>query len=130
MWRYEQNTGRLFRPDGTHAGTGYAGGNEGKNPDGINNHDMQNVKGIGPLPCGLYTKGEVIMVSHLGPFAIPLMPDMRNEMFGRGGFFMHGDTNPSGNASMGCIIQSRAVREEFYASEDGQIEVFYGQPAA
>lgn len=122
-WRYEQATGRLYRPDGTHAATGYAGGNCGKNPEGANNPDMQDVKSVGPLPKGVYTKGEVVLQSHLGPFAIPLVPHEDNQMFGRSGFFMHGDTTPSGNASEGCIIQTRAVRKEFYASEDNEIEV-------
>lgn len=125
MWTYEQNTGRLYRSDGTHAATGYAGGNEGDNPEGVNNHAMQGIKSVGPLPVGRYTFGEVIMQSHLGPFAIPLIPDRDNVMLGRGGFFCHGDTTPSGNASQGCIIMPRAVRNEMYASDDKQISVIY-----
>lgn len=122
-WMYSQTDGRLYAPDGTHAATGYAGGNCGKNPEGVNNHAMQNIPHIGPLPVGSYVFGEVVMQSHLGPFAIPLIPDARNEMFGRRGFFVHGDTNPSGNASEGCIIMPRAVREEMYASPDKQLNV-------
>jgi hypothetical protein len=45
-------------------------------------------------------------------------------MLGRSAFYMHGDTTPSGKASEGCIIQARAVREEFYASPEMKIEVF------
>jgi hypothetical protein len=44
-------------------------------------------------------------------------------MLGRGHFYMHGDTNPSGNASQGCIIQRRVVREEFYNDKDPQLKV-------
>ena len=122
-WIYEQTTGKLFTPTGIYAATGYAGGNCGKNPEGKNNPDMQNVKSIGPLPCGLYRMGEVIQQSHLGPFAIPLFPDPNNEMFGRGSFYVHGDTNPPGNASEGCIIQARVIREKMYSSDDKQIQV-------
>jgi hypothetical protein len=122
-WLYEQTTGRLYRPDGTHAGTGYAGGNCGKSPEGINNHKMQSIKSIGPVPCGFYILDEPVLQSHLGPFAIPLIPDGANEMFGRGHFYIHGDTTPSGNASQGCIIQARAVRKEMWASEDHRLEV-------
>ncbi len=122
-WKYSQKTGRLYRPDGTHAATGYAGGNCGKNPEGINNPTMQFVKSVGPICKGLYHRGTVVLKSHLGPFAIPLIADHTNTMGGRGGFYMHGDTTPSGNASEGCIILPRVVREEFYNSPDALIEV-------
>jgi hypothetical protein len=123
MWVYEQNTGKLISPDNELVATGYAGGNEGKNHEGVNNHDMQGVKFVGPLPCGIYTFGEPVEHSHLGPFAIPLIPDPDNEMFGRGGFFCHGDTIPSGNASEGCIIMGRSVREAMWASADHTLSV-------
>lgn len=112
-WTYEQTTGRLYDQDGKLEAKGYAGGNCGKNPEGVNNPAMHDCKGIGPLPVGLYTFGQMIeRHPHLGPFAIPLIPDAGNEMFGRSDFFMHGDTTPPGNASKGCIIMPRAVRLE------------------
>lgn len=123
MWVYEQATGQLYNPDGSHASKGYAGGNEGKNPEGINNPAMQCVKLIGPLPVGYYTFGQVVLVSHLGPFAIPLIPDAANNMCGRGDFYMHGDTTPSGNASEGCIIMPRAQRNACWSSTDHRIQV-------
>ena len=117
-WTFEQRTGKLYNPSGGYVATGYSGGNCGKDPVGINNPDMQGVKGVGPLPVGTYTRGEVVLQSHLGPFAIPLTPDPSNDMLGRGGFYMHGDTTPSGKASEGCIIMPRAVRELFYKSTE------------
>ena len=117
-WTFEQRTGKLYDPTGKLIATGYAGGNCGKNPEGKNNPEMQGVPKVGPLPVGTYTRGEVLMSSHLGPFAIPLLPNSGNDMLGRGGFYMHGDTTPSGNASEGCLIIPRAVRESFYASTD------------
>lgn len=117
-WTFEQRTGKLYDPSGKLVATGYAGGNCGKNPEGKNNPDMQGVKSVGPLPVGMYTRGEVLMSSHLGPFAIPLLPNSGNNMLGRGGFYVHGDTTPSGNASEGCIIVPRAVREAFYISTE------------
>lgn len=123
-WRYEQSTGKLFTPEGTLIATGYAGGNCGKNPEGINNPEMQNVKGVGPLPVGKYTHGVVVMQSQLGVFAIPLIPDPANEMHGRGGFYMHGDKIAEPRcASEGCIIMPRFVREQYYNSVDPTIEV-------
>lgn len=123
MWTFEQSSGRLYDETGYHAGTGYAGGNCGKNPEGINNPSMQNIPRVGPLPVGVYKAGKVFMQSKLGPFAVELVPDASNEMFGRGGFFMHGDTTPSGNASEGCIIMPRQVREEFFNSADSTVMV-------
>ena len=115
--KYVQLTGKLFTDAGEIMGTGYAGGNCGQNPEGRNNPDMQDAKAIGPLPCGRYRLGEPVMQSHLGPYAIPLIPDASNEMYGRGAFYMHGDrTNAPGCASEGCVIQGRNVREEAVAT--------------
>lgn len=123
MWTFEQSTGKLYNPNGAHIATGYAGGNCGKNPEGVNNPDMQDVKCIGPLPADRYTFGEPVEHSHLGAFAIPLIPDAGNDMIGRSRFYMHGDTTPPGNASEGCIIMPRPIRESCAASKDNQIEV-------
>ena len=126
MWVYEQQSGRLYAPDGTHAATGYAGGNEGKNPAGVNNHDAQGTKSVGPLPVGFYTFGEPVAQSQLGPFAIPLLPDATNTMYGRGGFYCHGDTPQlNHSASEGCMIFPRQVRDEIAASGDKQLAVIY-----
>jgi len=123
-WRYEQRTGKLFDPSGIHIYTGYAGGNCGENPEGVNNPNLQGVKCVGPLPTGKFTFGEVVPFSKLGPYAIPLIPDQANEMYGRGDFFMHGDTNPPGNASEGCIIMPHIVRVRVHGSPDQALEVF------
>jgi hypothetical protein len=95
---------------------------------------------VGPLPYGprigsisdeapqglpnTYTFGEAVERSHLGAFAIPLIPHKDNDMKGRGSFFMHGDTTPSGNASDGCIIQPPATRHTAYESDDKEVEVW------
>ena len=121
MWQWKQ-TGEMLHND-AHVIFGYAGGNCGKNPEGKNNPTMQNVPKIGPLPQGTYTFGTPVLQSHLGPFAIPLIPDPANEMFGRSDFYVHGDTTPSGNASEGCIIVQRAIRNAMAASPDQELEV-------
>lgn len=122
-WTYEQETGKLYDPSGVNVAQGYAGGNCGKNPEGQNNPAMQGVPSIGPLPQGDYTFAEPILQSHLGPFAIPLIPAEGNTMFGRGHFYMHGDTTPSGNASEGCIIMPRNIRNLCWNSDDHQLTV-------
>lgn len=127
MWKYEQGTGRLFKPDGTIFAKGYAGGNEGKNKEGVNNPDLQCVHNVGPLPRGFYTLGQPVIQSHLGPFAIPLIPDKDNEMCGRGGFYCHGDrSNAFQAASEGCIIMPRAIRNAMWSSQDHELEVVKG----
>ena len=115
---YEQATGNLYSEDGVIAATGYAGGNCGKNPEGKNNPSMQADQCIGPLPQGVYSLGTPVEGTHLGAYAVPLIPDPSNNMLGRGRFYLHGDTTPSGNASEGCIIMPRAVREEVVKSGD------------
>jgi hypothetical protein len=127
MWTYVVDTGYLYDPDGVSVAAGYAGGNCGKNPEGKNNPDMQDRKSIGPLPCGFYTFGQPVLQSHLGPFAIPLIPYPDNEMFGRGGFYIHGDTTPGGNASEGCIILPRLIRNQLWNSTDHKLEVVSGE---
>ena len=123
-WTYEITTGHLYSPDGNLISTGYAGGNCGKNPEGVNNPDMCGVKGVGPLPPGLYTFGTPVEHSQLGAFAIPLEPDDHNVMLGRGGFYLHGDVAGEFQAaSEGCIIMPPATRHACAASEDQQLRV-------
>lgn len=118
MWIYNQGTGKLLQNAGL-VGTGYAGRDAGKN-----NPAMQNVKGIGPLPCGFYIIGQPEDRSDTGPFSIKLHPDSGNNMFGRSSFFMHGDSiKAPGTASHGCPIFSRAVREKVNASTDKILKV-------
>jgi hypothetical protein len=122
-WTFEIRTGKFYDPDGKFVSKGYAGGNCGKNPEGIDNPDDEGLKNIGPLPEGLYTFGTPIPQSHLGKFAIPLIPDAANDMKGRSAFFLHGDTTPPGKASEGCIIQPRTTRDAAWASSDHQLRV-------
>lgn len=123
-WTYRQSTGELSNPDGKVVAKGYAGGNCGKNPEGVNNPLMQAIKAIGPIVCGGFTFGDPVLQSHLGPFAIPLIPDPANDMMGRGDFFMHGDTLAMNHsASMGCIIMPRAIRNTCAASDDDLLQV-------
>lgn len=85
---------------------------------------MQNVKGIGPLPVGKYTIGAPYNHPTVGKYAMPLLPDPANEMFGRNSFFMHGDSvEHPGLASHGCIIQARDIREKVWTSNDHALVV-------
>jgi hypothetical protein len=119
MYIYSQSTGILKRETGgesTVVGTGYAGGDCGDNPGGVNNPAMQQIHNVGPLPQGLYCIGVPIDHTHLGPCAMPLTPNPSNVMFGRSGFFIHADTIAQNrSASEGCIVMPGPARTQIAA---------------
>ena len=106
-WSYAQSTGQL-----AHDGEGIATGYSGKGA-GLNNPGQANVPFTGPLPVGSYTiEGPIADGGHLGPFVLPLSPWPVNNMFGRSGFFIHGDNQAMNHtASNGCIILARQWRQ-------------------
>jgi hypothetical protein len=118
-WLYEQSTGRMYAADGSVAGVGYSGAGDCKN-----NCKTQAVHNEGPIPTGSYRIGQPIDTITHGPFVLPLTPDPTNQMFGRYGFLIHGDSvvNP-GTASEGCIIMSRDVRNAIAESRDWELKV-------
>lgn len=124
-WKFAISAGKIFDPDGAFVSSAYSGGNKGQDPEGVDNTADESRKNIGPLPEGNYTLGTPVDHSQLGPFAIPLIPDSTNEMYGRGSFFVHGDlvNGPVHSASEGCIIVQRSVRDSLWTSSDHQIQV-------
>lgn len=121
-YQFEQLTGELLDPTNTIVAHGYAGREAGKN-----NPAMQNVKGIGPLPRGWYTAQAPADSALVGKYALRLVPDPSNEMYGRNSFFMHGDSSEHpGMASHGCIVMPRNVREAFWNSGIHRIQVTHG----
>jgi len=118
-WTYVQKSGDLSH-NGEPIGTGYSG-----NTAGLNNPNMEGVVGVGPIPRGSYTIGPPQQPqSHLGPLALPLIPVDQKQMFGRSGFFIHGDNAAMNHtASNGCIILARPLRREIVASDDAALEV-------
>ena len=118
MFRYQQSTGALTR-DGLLIGAGYSG-----RGGAINQPAAQIVPQYGPIPQGRYTIGTAVQDSHLGPLALPLTPDPTNLMYGRGGFYVHGDNSLLNHTgSEGCIVVSRDIRERIAASGDNQLTV-------
>jgi len=122
MWTYRQSDGLLTDPSGKELINGYAG-----HGVGLNNPEMQDVIGIGPLPVGFYMISPPENDPKLGPYAMRLTPERRNVMFGRAGFFIHGDrkdalTNPH-MASDGCIILPLSYRQLIYSSKDTFLQV-------
>lgn len=119
MWTYNQSNGNLSR-GGALAGAGYSGAE----PNGKNNPAMQNVPDVGPIPQGTYTIDQPFDSTTHGPYALALVPSSENQMFGRRGFLMHGDSSEHlGAASEGCIIMARHIREIVWESGDHELQV-------
>ncbi|SRR5579871_278144 len=118
-WTYSQKTGELNQ-DGTHVATGYSGAGPGKN-----NPEMEQVHNVGPIPKGDWTiVGPPASTATHGPFVLHLEPAPTTQTFGRGGFLMHGDSvEHPGQASQGCIILPRTVREQVWNSRDNDLKV-------
>ena len=126
---YEQRTGILKDINGQFIAQGYAGHGSGKN-----NPAMESVHNIGPLPRGIYYIQAPINKNNTGPYSLPLIPDVNNEMYGRSGFYMHGGlsepfTEPDGDKilpgqeSDGCTIFPRTVREKVWDGTDHTLTV-------
>ncbi len=119
MWTYKQSTGELFQEGGARLGVGYSGA-----PEFLNKPDAENLSNRGPIPRGHYHIGPVVEVDGKGPVCINLQPRTGQDMHGRGGFLIHGDSIAApGSASHGCIILRRSIRELIAASEDRELEV-------
>jgi len=131
MWIYLQKTGELYH-NGKLIGTGYAGGNKGKNPEGTNNPAMQQVHNIGPIPCGEWeVHGPPFDDPRLGKYVMRLVPREGTNTFGRSGFCLHGDSiEHPGRASEGCPVQNRVVRVQVWESGDRCWYVLPDKPPA
>jgi len=116
VWTYKQSTGEMFH-DGELVGQGYSGVLTNKN-----NPDRQQVKGMGPLPRGMYA-----ITSHgtsKGPMTI-ILEQRSGDTFGRNLFRIHGERRdkPPGFASEGCIVIDANVRRRILRSNDPIVEV-------
>jgi len=117
-WIWDQSAGELRR-DGAVVSRGYAGAGRGKN-----NPALQAAVGVGPIPRGLWRIAGVHDSPATGPFTIILEPIPGTDTCGRSAFRIHGDSiRHPGEASHGCIILPRSVREQIWRSGDHQLEV-------
>lgn len=124
-WLYEIAPGRMRDPDGYVVGMGYSGKDEWKNRAAyIGLHNQ------GPIPVGKYHIGTPVDTVTHGPYVLPLTPAPENEMYGRYGFLIHGDSIIApGTASEGCIILPKTVRMLIGKSHDQELTVVSGHPA-
>ena len=116
-WFYDQASGVLSDSAGPVA-TGYSGHAAGRN-----NPELEAVPNVGPIPRGNYTIGEPNDTTTHGPYVLRLTPVEGNNCHGRSGFLMHGDNAATHDASQGCIIMPRAVREQVWESGDPELTV-------
>ncbi len=114
MWQYIQSTGTISRitTPPIVSRVGYSGYGQGRN-----NHSMEAVPDIGPIPCGLYDIGPSYTHIHLGPIVMNLTP-VGHDAHGRTLFRIHGD-NATNDASHGCVIMPRPAREVIDATPFG-----------
>ncbi|MES9976471.1 MAG: RHS repeat-associated core domain-containing protein [Candidatus Thiodiazotropha sp.] len=122
-WIYSQSTGNLFYQPLTNQGGGppapVASGGYSGNGAGYNNPSMQNVPNVGPIPQGSWTIGTPYNSPNVGPSAIPLTPNPGTNDYGRTDFRIHGDNScMCANASEGCVIFNRHVRNQIINSGD------------
>ena len=104
---------------------GYAGAGEHKN-----NPESQCISNLGPIPCGVYEMGEVEDIGGLSG-AIRLTPHSENDMCGRSGFLIHGDSaSAPGWASEGCIILSPAAARQSLAENFDRLQVVKYDPVS
>src|ERR1700677_498176 len=119
MWTYTQADGFLYH-NGGFVGSGYSG-----HPPHVNDPMAENVRGVGPLPRGLWTFGAGQDHGAMG-WALPLTPDPSTAVFGRSAFWCHGDeiAHPGAElASDGCLIMPLAIRQQINADPDKDLEV-------
>jgi Protein of unknown function (DUF2778) len=114
-WTYSQSTGQLTR-NGQNVATGYSGTGHGRN-----NPDLESQRNVGPIPRGRYTIGPPQDTRTHGPHVLELTPDGHNAL-GRAGFLIHGD-NTRHDASLGCVVLPRDIRDQISNSGDNQLEV-------
>lgn len=118
-WTYCQRTGDFFL-GGYFVARGYSGFGSGRDDP-----SAQAIADIGPIPVGGWTiSGPPFESDTHGPFVLRLEPDEDTITFGRRGFLIHGDSfQHPGEASQGCIVLPREVREAVWSSGDMDLQV-------
>jgi hypothetical protein len=117
-WTYTQLHGQAIH-NGQIVGIGYSGYHEGKN-----NPDMEAVHAVGPIPRGHWRI--VRWDDHHGDKGpqVAVLEPVGHNAHGRTEFLIHGDSaSHPGEASHGCIIMARPIRDQWRASGDMDIEV-------
>jgi hypothetical protein len=127
MHTYDRKTGRWTNAEGVLLGIGFSGLDDGDGVlepgEGLNAPEMEKVKGVGPLPAGVYWISVPFQHPVIGQFIMRLDPMPGTPMFGRSGFLIHGGSRKVAGTSRGCIVLDRPVREAIRASGDNKVQV-------
>lgn len=115
MLLYRQRDGEIDL-DGHYEGLGYSGRGSARN-----NGAMEHIANVGPIPRGKYKIGPAHDTLRLGPIVFNLEP-VGHDAHGRTLFRIHGD-NMAHDASHGCIIAGRSIRERIAADKETELEV-------
>ncbi len=123
MWTYQISTGKMLTPGSRLLGIGYSG-----NGPSLNNPLDCRIPNHGPIPPGMYTIAgwfdDPPGPNSKGPIVTRLIPDADNQMYGRGGFMIHGDNDAMNHtASDGCIALTHAYRGIMQADGDNRLQV-------
>lgn len=97
---------------------------------GKNNHAYETMANVGPIPCGDW---EIIRWDDhhgdKGPVVAVLRP-VGHDAHNRTDFLMHGDSlEHPGEASHGCVIANRMIRDTLRASGETKLRVVSGLEA-
>lgn len=113
-WVYKVST-HSFYLNGTHQFNANYSGRPGFKDDSA----KECVKGKGPLPRGTYTIGSAFYHRKTKGWTMRLTPYVENQMCGRDGFMIHGDSSAHpGEASDGCIVLNLPYRKIIAASNN------------
>jgi len=119
-WVYEVNKKSFYLNDDFKFSARYAGA-----PGYKNDTQYECLANKGPLPRGKYRiVGQPFKHPTAGRFTLRLEPYASNNMCGRAGFLIHGDSRKHlGEASNGCIVANPEDRKAIWDSMDKELIV-------
>jgi hypothetical protein len=104
----------------TAAGPAYSGA-----PGYVDDPSAEAIRECGPIPEGRWHIGSMVADGgKLGPNVLPLTPADGTATYGRGGFWIHGDSSAHNeSASEGCIVTAPTIRQAIAADPDHTLSV-------
>lgn len=119
-WVYNVNKRTFYLNENLQFKAKYAGA-----PGYKNDTQYECIANKGPLPRGKYRiVGQPFKHPTAGKFTLRLQPYASNNMCGRAGFLIHGDSDKHpGEASNGCIVLDPRLRQRIWESMEKELIV-------